>query len=66
MYLKNTVLYKTIFTYSVKMLLEKIRNVSWCGELHEMYSNKRLGQHVQVETSWILARKKEATSELWG
>lgn len=43
MYLNNTVLYKTVFTYSIKMLLEKkkIRNVSWCRELSGMYSSKR-------------------------
>jgi len=42
MYLNNTVLYKPICTYSIKMLPEKIRNVSWCRERSGMYCNKRL------------------------
>lgn len=51
---------------NIKMLLEKIRKVSWCRELSEMCFNKRLGQHDQCETCWILARKNKATSESWG
>lgn len=48
------------------MLLEK-NKVSWCRERSGMCSNKRLGQHDQCETCWILARKKKnTTSKSWG
>lgn len=36
MYLSNTVLSKNIFMHSIKMLLEKVKNVSWCRELSGM------------------------------
>lgn len=40
MCLNTTVLYKPIFMYIIKMLLEKIRNVSWCRGLTGMYPKK--------------------------
>lgn len=40
MCLNTSVLYKPVFTYSIKMPLEKVRNVSVYRELSGMYPKK--------------------------